>query len=287
MTLLIQRDQSQSPPATAWTVSAILATDDPVPVYDFDRGEVIPEILFMDGMRLNGDSVPLLDVHNRESVEHVLGSVRGIDRRSHSAVGTLHFAESSGSEQAKVRDGHITDVSVGYRVLKKKYVPDGTVKFVGDRLIEGPASAVTSWRLSEVSLVPIGADPRAKIGSRSESSKTTRRRRFRIEPGPPPRTLRFDPSSKRFVLTLGTIRIAGLLIGHEIRQLVERFETQFYDPQARARAIDRFTRAVLKDAERRSRHVKLESILCTRDAMPWSERDGRSIDAFARRFLAK
>lgn len=144
------------------TVEAVLTTETPVPMWDRARREVVPEILTMDGMK-SPAKVPFLNAHSRLSVEDVIGSVSNIQRENEQAVGTIRFAADAEGALAKVRDGHITDVSVGYENQYVTYVPAGKSHVIGSREYVGPANVVTSWKLKEVSLVPIGADELAKL----------------------------------------------------------------------------------------------------------------------------
>lgn len=152
----------------ARTVEAVISSDAPVPMYDWQRGATIPEVLLPSGMRIaRGDSVPLLDAHDRYSVDRVLGSVRGIKANGSEVTGTLHFAESASGAWGLVRGKHVTDVSVGYEALKRTYIDKGTTATVAGREFTGPVNVVTQWRLREVSLTPIGADENAKLRGHS------------------------------------------------------------------------------------------------------------------------
>jgi hypothetical protein len=78
------------------TVEAILSTESRVEVYDWRRGEVIEEILVADAADIPRQ-LPLLNVHNRYSIDDVLGSVKSITvddvDGTRSIVGRLEFAE--------------------------------------------------------------------------------------------------------------------------------------------------------------------------------------------------
>jgi hypothetical protein len=148
------------------SVDAIISTETPVLMPDYSRMEMVPEVLLSRGAEFpKSRQVPFLDSHNRYSVKDQLGSVRAITVNENNISATLVFAKSAAGEDAlaSVRDGHITDVSVGYEVLKKTYVPDGTTKTIAGREFTGPVNVVTKWRVREVSLTPIGADAQAKL----------------------------------------------------------------------------------------------------------------------------
>ncbi|MFO8072940.1 MAG: hypothetical protein R6V85_13790, partial [Polyangia bacterium] len=102
------------------SIEAVLASDSPVEVYSWRDGPV-DEVLLVDGVKIP-ERMPLLAMHNRFSLDYVLGSVRQIKSEKSGditqLVGRLYFAE--GDEDAertwnKVRQGHLTDVSIGYR----------------------------------------------------------------------------------------------------------------------------------------------------------------------------
>jgi len=150
----------------ARTVEAVISTEAPVLMPDFERMEMMPEILLSSGIEFpKSRQVPFLDSHNRRSVKDQLGSARAITIGDGQVTSTLTFSKSANAEDAisGVRDGHITDVSVGYEVKKRVYVPAGESKTISGRQFDGPLNVVTKWRLREVSLTPIGADAQAKL----------------------------------------------------------------------------------------------------------------------------
>jgi len=148
------------------TVKAVISTESPVLMPDFDRMEMVPEILLATGVEFpSSRQVPFLDSHNRRSLRDQLGSAREIQVEDGQVVATLNFRKTAEATDALdgVRDGHITDVSVGYEVKKRVYVPRGETKKFGSREITGPANVATKWKLREVSGTPIGADDMAKM----------------------------------------------------------------------------------------------------------------------------
>lgn len=157
------------------TIRAVITTDAPAPVFDWERFDFVQEVLVTDGMELppGRSTIPLLDNHNRDSVNAILGSVRHFapvqlndGLRGHEAELVLSQSDSAAvSALAKLREGHITDVSVGYEVKQYVYIPDGAKQMIQGREYTGPLKVSTQWQLKEVSLVPIGADVYAKIRS--------------------------------------------------------------------------------------------------------------------------
>ena len=145
------------------SVDAVLATDAPVLMFDWERGEVVPEVLPMEGLELpENRQVPLLDSHNRYSTDAVLGSIRDFRIEGGKLIGRNYFAKRASDKYEMVRDGHITDMSAGYTVTRV-YVPKGQKATLLGREWEGPLNVGVKWRLREGSLVPIGADEQAKM----------------------------------------------------------------------------------------------------------------------------
>lgn len=150
------------------SIEATISTDAAVEVYDYLRGERIEEVLLGSGAELPGQ-LPLLETHSRWSLESVLGSARGLRTEDGNVVGRLYFAKGDApAEQAwnKVRQGHLTDVSVGYRVIESVEIQPGQSATVAGRQYNARRLTLriaTKWAPREVSLVPIGADPAAKM----------------------------------------------------------------------------------------------------------------------------
>jgi len=146
------------------TIDCDVSTENPVMMPDFSRMEMVPEILVTKGAVLpDSKQVPFLDSHQRGSVANQLGSARDVQTKYNRLTARLHFSTAADNEFTKVREGHVTDVSAGYQILKKTYVPAGEKKSIMGRDYAGPANVVTKWRLREVSLTPIGADDQAKL----------------------------------------------------------------------------------------------------------------------------
>lgn len=156
------RSQSLNPESR--TVDAVASTEDPVPTIDWDRLEVNDEVLLASGAK-HGGRAPLLDSHQRTGVTNVIGSFENIRTENRQLVGTLRLANTEEGTKALelIRDGHLTDVSVGYNVEAMTRVEASkSVAFEGKEF-KGPLRVVTQWSLRELSLVPIGADPNAKL----------------------------------------------------------------------------------------------------------------------------
>lgn len=163
------------------SVETTITTDTPVPMFDPERWDMVPEVLRMDGVQLpaNGQ-VPFLDSHNRRGIANQLGSARNMRVEGNSLVGRVYFSSAHASEFGKVKEGHVTDVSAGYSVENKTFVPEGTKAIVMGREYQGPVNVVTKWKLREVSLVPIGADELAKL--RGYDPRQPKREVFTVNP---------------------------------------------------------------------------------------------------------
>lgn len=128
----------------------ILASETPVRVYDYERGDIVDEVIEMAGVELPRQ-IPLLDTHDRSSVQHVLGSIRELRVDGQHLFGRAYFSSHPQAVQAyeNYRDGHLTDFSIG--AVAERVDWDGNTK------------RITSSKPLEGSAVVVGADPTAKI----------------------------------------------------------------------------------------------------------------------------
>ena len=163
------------------SVQVIGTTEQPVTTYDWQTGQSIDEILLMSGAELpKNKQVPLLDTHYRWDTASVLGSYREIITADDQLLGRAFFStvEEAESPWIKVKEGHLTDFSVGYRTVKSASVmiPAGEkAKVKGREFTAGPERPLvirTRWSLKELSVVPIGADDRAKARSDGDEKTT-------------------------------------------------------------------------------------------------------------------
>lgn len=161
----------------ARSVEAVLATDDPVEVWDWERWEIADEILTMAGCRLKsvrGGKLPLLDSHQRGSARNVLGSVVDLRIDGGKLLGREIFSALSEPEFIKTAEGHLDQRSVGYRVYATTRIKPGESGSVNGKTFTARANrglnVVTDWEPLESSVVPIGADPAA--GTRAAADTT-------------------------------------------------------------------------------------------------------------------
>ncbi|WP_054030999.1 prohead protease/major capsid protein fusion protein [Desulfatitalea tepidiphila] len=161
------------------------ATEAPVEVFDYDRYEVVPEILLMDGCEMPGNrQVPLLDTHNRWDTASVLGSYRQMSVDKGQLVGRVFFSHTAEAESpfTKAREGHLTDFSVGYRVIESQWVDKGQKATIRGRVFEGPVRVTTRWRVKELSICPIGADEAAKARSKQPPNSPNHKEQKTMDP---------------------------------------------------------------------------------------------------------
>jgi len=144
------------------SVEVIIATETPVPMYDWQRDDFIPETLLISGARFGDGHVTALYNHNRWDEDAVVGSVRNI-KAQENLTGRAHLSSLADKLWTRIKEGHIRDVSAGYRILKRTYVAPEQKMVIGNREFTGPLNVVTDWELREVSFTPVGADPSAKV----------------------------------------------------------------------------------------------------------------------------
>lgn len=172
--------------AEARSVEAVIATEEPVEVFDMRRWDVVLEVLVMDNVEF-ADQVPYLDTHDRSSVRSMLGSTRNLRVEDGQLLGTNIVAETEeGNRVASlIAGGHLRDNSIGYRVLEHVTIDAGETHTIDGRTWTAPPDrdlrVTTRWRVSENSACPIGADNNAKnrdrrdeVPRREQTTETTR-----------------------------------------------------------------------------------------------------------------
>lgn len=158
------------------SVEVVGATENPVPVFDWDRMEVVREVLLMSGVQMpENRQITLLDSHSRWNTTSILGSYRQMAVEGDKLVGRGHFSEAEEAQGPwqKVREGHLTDFSLGYKVHESTYIPEGQTQKIDGRTFEGPLKVSTSWTPRELSACPIGADEMAKTRAATALKPTT------------------------------------------------------------------------------------------------------------------
>lgn len=162
--------------AESQSAIALLATEAPIYSTDSATGRPVLEVWRMDGME-PVEQVPLLDTHDRDGVECVLGSVAEITIKGAEVYGRIRISATEQDTATKVGEGHIRDVSAGIQPIEVAVIRAGQSAEVAGEKYQAPEDSdlriVLRWRLREVSLCPIGADPRAKIRKLSEPKENS------------------------------------------------------------------------------------------------------------------
>jgi len=146
---------------------AVLSTENPVRIYDWESGQYINEILLSDGFEF-ASQIPLLDSHARWSVKDQLGSIREMKAEGLQLVGRVFFGRTAAALEAglMVKDGHLTDLSIGYVTAQSMIVTEGQTYTHSDgRTFQGPVKLSIKTIVKEGSVTPIGADEMAKFRS--------------------------------------------------------------------------------------------------------------------------
>ena len=150
----------------------ILTSEAPTTVFDWAQWDFIDEVLLMEGLIVPTiQQVPLQDSHSRRSVRDNIGSVRDFQIVMAGEYGAVDGAVSFAADQLsqdtmqKVIDGHLTDGSIGYEVIKSVWLPEGEEAMIKGKVFIGPLKVSYLWSLKEFSVTPIGADPLAKVRS--------------------------------------------------------------------------------------------------------------------------
>ncbi len=154
----------------ARTADLVWSTGARVKRYDWMRDRAYWEELSLDpahvrmGRLQNG--APLLNAHNRWSVEDQIGVVDGASLRAGEGIATVRFSSRADVEPIfqDVQDKIIRNVSAGYNTYRVEMLP-------ADDTSDGlPIYRAVDWEPMEISLVPVGAD--AGAGVRTEDQRT-------------------------------------------------------------------------------------------------------------------
>jgi hypothetical protein len=180
---------------TTRSVEMIGATESPVLEIDWDRWELVPTVLRMDGCQLPANNqLPLLDTHTRYNTSCLIGSYRDMRISGANLLGRAHFSSAPEAEgpYLKTKEGHLTDCSVARKDVASTYIPEGQKQTVGGIEYEGPLRVVTKWIPKEMSMCPIGADDMAKVRAATPT----------VTPQPKKED-EMDPKVRAFLVTRG------------------------------------------------------------------------------------
>ncbi len=227
------------------------ATENPVRVFDWQRYEMLDEVLLMSGCRMpDNRQVPLLDSHHRNSTASVIGSCRNLRIEGGVLVGRAFFAADKGADSAwgKTRDGHITDFSIGYRVDDAVWVPEGETAMVDGRSFAGPVRVATKWSVRELSVCPIGADEAAKARAEAEHGKQARAE----NPAPHTKETVMDERLRAFLESRGLAKDANEAAAWDFLRTLDKKEQE----AGRSHAdVDAAVRAAIEAERLRSAEI--------------------------------
>lgn len=154
------------------SVEVVAATENPSPVFDPERFEIVDEVMLMSGASFpRGKQIPLFDTHpwrfKEPTTVDILGSARNLRVEGNQVIGRAYFSSVPVAEDTwtKVKEGHVTDVSLGYRILKSQWIPEGEQAEIQGKIYKGPLKVALKWRARELSITPIGADEYTKARS--------------------------------------------------------------------------------------------------------------------------
>lgn len=185
----------------ARTVELIASTGAGVTRHDMDGAFL--EVLDVQSGAVDltrADGMPLLDSHRQDGLDRVLGVVRGLRFENGNLIVKVEFSTRAEAVWQDVKAGIIRNVSVGYAPTDWR---DGTNPRTGARV-----RTITAWELHEVSLVPVGADPRAKVRSKGQMTDTP----MATAPAPENRAIPQSPPAMRGA------------VNQEIRALASTFD---------------------------------------------------------------
>ena len=119
-----------------------------------------PVVVNLAGLKA-ADSVPILYQHGTYSVENILGQTDAMnnDGKTLSAAGDM-MAASETAENVKTLagNGFKFQASVGVDPLKYSDVEAGAAVEVNGQTLQGPFTLIDAGNLTEISIVPLGAD---------------------------------------------------------------------------------------------------------------------------------
>jgi hypothetical protein len=153
------------------SVGIIVTSTNPVTEYDYRTDSYMPTVILPEGVQLPENSqAPLIDSHMRGTVDNQLGSVRDFQVVGDELHAIAHYASDSKSDRTfgLVKEGHLTDYSIGCRTLAAEYLKEGESAQYHGRTLEGPLKVITESSLIEVSVTPVGADSKSKNRSAAE-----------------------------------------------------------------------------------------------------------------------
>lgn len=152
--------------ADAMTVEAVISTFAPVTRRD-SRG-TYSERLDPAGLDLSGlVGSPVLDGHRQGSARDVIGTIAAYRMEGESLVAIIRLSGAADAAPiiTRIQEGTLKGVSIGYRVTR-------WADFI-DPVTKARVRTAAAWAISEVSAVPIPADPGATFRSEAMAEDQT------------------------------------------------------------------------------------------------------------------
>lgn len=153
---------TEPPPVEDFVREVVFYSGAKVERFDWWTGENYDLSFDMNGANLSAlnANAPVLNGHEQEEAEDVIGVVQSASRDKRGYVATLRFSnrEDVAGIRQDIADGILRNVSMGVSIQALKLVskPEEKRKHY----------MATEWKPFEISVVPIGADPGAKFLSR-------------------------------------------------------------------------------------------------------------------------
>jgi hypothetical protein len=133
-----------------------------------------PVIVDMEGMKVRGAQIPILNGHNTDRIvghsTDVEVSGNGVSVKG--VVSGVGFYANEVVESAK--NGFPWQASIGASVDRALFLEEGESMVVNGHEVSGPLVVAKKTRLNEVSFVPLGADPKtsAKVAAEANGART-------------------------------------------------------------------------------------------------------------------
>ncbi len=164
------------------TFEFVASTENEVRVFDWERFEVVREVLKMDGADVkNYERNPVvLDAHRQRGSEFIAGrsTIRFENDKLLARVTFDDAPGSTGERNARlVRKKMLRALSIGYAVRASEDA--GFSETSGEQIVH-----VTEWELVEISTVPVPADPDALKRAYLEQRMTTPTPKPKADPKP-------------------------------------------------------------------------------------------------------
>lgn len=209
------------------SVEVVGATENPTLIYDYERG-YINEVLLMSGCEIPEiGQIPLLDTHMRYDTSTVIGSFRNLRIEGDKLLGRAYFSTTEEAEKPwiKLKEGHLTDFSIGYQVQESIYIPEGEKQTINGKTFFGPIKIATKWKPKELSICPIGADEQSKVrvelkNNKEDNKMEEKLRKFLENRGLSPNAT--EEEAIKFLETLSISKTDDKVIQDAIRAEQER-----------------------------------------------------------------